>query len=210
MDIPEILLLKAGSNSLGARSQEIIEKGWNYLRGCFSNEEEYFDFLTRMDIKKFEDFLYTIFFYYVHDLYRIPAEKRILNIDGFMYQATLSIIEYLNNGISGSRNRIKDFKKYFSPKSIENLKDSIKAKPFSQSEINLEFWEILYDLRNGFIHKAKWFNLIDEDSEAFASLSVIEHRNKDGSFTQYFGDIRIKFKEYEKYFWDAYLKYFNT
>jgi len=97
MNIPKALLAKAGNNSLGIKSQDIIEEGWNYLGSFFKNEEEYFSFLDYMGVEKFKDFLYTIFFYYVHDLYRIPAEKRISNIDGFMYQTTLSIIEYLNN-----------------------------------------------------------------------------------------------------------------
>ena len=191
------------------RIPRILEEGWRYLAAYFTNEDQYFTFLENISKDKFEDFLYTIYFYYVHDLYRITGDKAIVNIDGFMYQITLSIIEHLNNDKTKSVERIKDFIKYFSSNDISTLNEAIMVQPLNGVSIRLEFWEILYDMRNGFIHDAHWFNLIDQDSGAFASLSLIKHRNKDGTYTEYLGDIRIKFQEYLRLFWGAYLKYFG-
>jgi hypothetical protein len=76
------------------------------------------------------------------------------------------------------------------------------------SDIKLEFWEILYDMRNEFIHNAQWFNLIENTSGAFASISVTKHKNKGETYTRYIADVRIQFKDYLRFFWEAYLKYF--
>ncbi len=209
MIVPKILLEKTNKGTFESRIPKILERGWEYLKGYFSDENEYFVFLEQTSKDQFEDFLYTIFFYYTHDLYRIPDKERIVNIDGFMYQITLSIIEYLNKETESPRERIKDFIKYFSTHNIKALNEAITARSLTKIPVQLEFWEILYDMRNEFIHEAHWFNLIEQNSEAFASLSGLKHRNKDRTEIQYLGDIRIKFQEYLRFFWEAYLKYFG-
>ncbi len=212
MIIPEALLAKTNKPEFQrGRIQRILEEGWNYLRKYFHRESEYFDFLENMSQDQFEDFLHTIFFYWAHDLYRIPENERISNLDGFMYQITLSIIEYLNHDIINiAKERIKNFfQKYFSPKAHSKLNKTIMVRNLGKNYIKLEFWEILYDMRNEFIHKAQWFNLIDSASGAFASIDVTEHRSRDGIYTQYIADIRIQFGDYMGFFWEAYLKYFG-
>jgi len=207
MLIPEALLTKTDKGQFQGRSKEIIEKGWDYLKKYFRDTDDYFGFLESLSKDKYEKFLYTIFFYWSHDLFRI-IEKKIKdpNILGFMYQITLSMVEYLNENISNQpRERIEDFfTKYFSDSGKIELRNKIIARPINKATLSqMEPWEILYDKRNEFIHRARWFVMRFEGS--FASLSKIKRKNGN----EYFADIRLHFLEYLRLFWEAYLKYFG-
>jgi hypothetical protein len=206
MFVPEILLTKTDEVRFQGKVQRILEEGWNYLRDYFGNEEGYYDFLQGLSKEQYEKFLYTIFFFWAHDIRRlIEKEIRNPNIDGFMYQITLSIIEYLNKDVSTlARCRIKDFfARYFS-NSNKILENKIIARSLNNTSLpSIETWEILYDMRNEFIHRAKWFSMRREDG--FACLSTV--KRKDG--IKYFTDIRLQSTEYLNLFWKAYLKYFN-
>jgi len=208
MTIPKVLLKKIDKAAFRGKIQRILEEGWNYFNNYFNNEEDYFNFLINLSKDNYEKLLYTVFFYWAHDLYRIVKEKSAgPNLDGFMYQITLSIIEYLNKPISTiSKVRIKYFfTKYFSNPNKNKLKDGIKAVHVKNGPPSkVESWEILYDMRNKFIHGVGWFTM--KLDGAFASLSVINER-KDG--IEYIADIRIQYKGYLKLFWEAYLNYFG-
>ena len=105
------------------------------------------------------------------------------------------------------KKRIIRFAQLFSRESVIFLNSSITGRLKDNADFRLAFWEILYDMRNRFIHEADWFNLIEEDSGAFASIVFLKHRNNDGSFTEYTGVIRIKFNDYSQLFWEAYSNY---
>jgi len=207
MIVPQNLLTKTKNGRFQGRISRILEEGWTYLRSYFKNKDDYFDFLRNLSEERYENFLYTIFFYWAHDLYRIiKKDIKDPNIIGFMYQITLSIIEYLNKNVSNkSKERIKDFfTKYFSNSSKVNLKSKIIARSLNSISLpEIEPWEILYDKRNEFIHKAKWFVMKFEDS--FASLGKVKRKNGN----EYLADIRLQFPEYLELFWEAYLKYFG-
>ena len=207
MQIPLEILTK--TNKFQGKIKRIIEEGWNYLQNYFRDEDDYYNFLKNLsrDKDKFEQFLYTIFFYWAHDLYRI-AKKEIehSNIDGFMYQITLSIVEYLQKDVSnGSKARIRDFfTEYLSDSKKTELNDKIIARSIGNVSLSqIEAWEILYDMRNKFVHEAGWFVMRFGDS--FASISIA--KRQDG--TEYLADIRLQFTGYLKIFWEAYLKYFG-
>lgn len=205
MQIPLEILTK--TNKFQGKTKRIIEEGWNYLQNYFRDEDDYYNFLKNLSRDKFEQFLYAIFFYWAHDLYRIiKKEVEHSNIDGFMYQITLSIVEYLQKDISnGSKKRIKDFfTEYLSNSKKAELNDKIIAR-FSNDipTTSLEGWEILYDMRNKFVHEAGWF--IMKSDGAFASFGLIKRKNG----IKYYNLIKIQYKEYLKIFWEAYLKYFG-
>lgn len=207
MIVPEILLTKTDKSQFQGRIPRILEEGWNYLRNYFKDENDYFDFLEDISKNQYEKFLYTIFFYWAHDLYRlIKKEIKDPNIVGFMYQITLSVVEYLNKDVSTfSNKRIEDFfTRYFSNSRKIEFKKNIIARSLSNTPLpQIESWEILYDMRNEFIHRAEWF--VMRFGDGFASLSTI--KRKDG--IKYLADIRLQFIEYLKLFWEAYLKYFG-
>lgn len=207
MTIPETLFTKTKEGRFQGRVERILDEGWNYLRSYFKDENEYFDFLKNLTEDQYNKFLYTIFFYWAHDLYRlIRKELRDPNIDGFMYQLTLSVVEYLNKSISEfSRKRIENFfTKYFSAIEQAKLKRGITVRSLGDNPPpKIESWEILYDMRNEFIHRAAWFSM--RIGGGFASLVVVRRKNGE----EYLLDIRINFADYLELFWTAYLKYFG-
>jgi hypothetical protein len=206
MIIPKELLERIEWDTLRNKAPITIENGWDYLREYFVDLDGYFAFLKNLslDKDKYEKFLYTMFFYLAHDL-RQKVGEGAHNIDGFMYQITLSIIEYLSVGES-SKTKIQDFTGYFSSLARLRLNDSIVSNPIGKGipPLNLEFWEVLYDMRNRFIHEAGWFNMPDEGSDMFLSL---EKHKKNGE--EYIANIKIKFRGYLRFFWEAYLNYFG-
>ena len=152
-----------------------------------------------------------MFFYWAHDLYRMIKEEADYNIDGFMYQITLSITEYLSDG-ENPKKRIRKFTKHFSPETCKTLNKVIIAHlPKKTEQLKLEFWEILYDMRNDFIHEASWFNIPNNKSTTRAFISSSKHRifNSEKKNIEYIIEVRIKFQEYLEYFWEAYLDYFG-
>jgi hypothetical protein len=205
MEIPDALLAKTNKAIFYGRTQNILEEGWHYLQKYFENEHNYLYFVGGLSKDNYEIFLYTIFFFYAHDLYGVTKGDKKTNIDGFMYQMTLSIIEYLNCDIKGPKNRIKDFIKYFSLNAQSTLNKKIVAR-FPDSK-QLQFWEILYDMRNKFIHEAGWFDLIPPGSPASISLSVVKNKGKKND--KYIAKIGIRFETYLRFFLEAYLNYFG-
>ena len=76
MNIPDALLNKTTRYVLsGDVTPRLLEEGIKYLGSFFDSEEKYFDFLLKLDKDRYDDFLYTIFFYWAHDLYQY--QKRI-------------------------------------------------------------------------------------------------------------------------------------
>ena len=206
MVIPQTLLEKKYDIRFQGKVPRILEEGWNYLGENFRNMDDYFGFLESLSEHQYNKFLYAVFFYWAHDLYRLIEGIEDPNIDGFMYQITLSIVEYLNESIPvGQKERIKDFfTNYFSDPEKEELKSKIIARPIGSTKLpQIESWEVLYEMRNEFIHNAKWF--VMRFGDGFASLGKVKKR--DG--TEYLADIRVKFEEYSKLFWKAYLRYFG-
>lgn len=204
MVIPKVLLKK--TNKFRGRIEKILGEGWKYLQYYFKDEGDYFDFLIALPEEQYEKFLRTIFFYWAHDFYRLGI-KNNSSIEGFMYQITLSIIEYLNKKpLDWSKKRIKDFfgKYFFDLEKIsKNNKKIITARPLEYMLPEKNVWEILYDMRNGFIHRAEWFTMRFENS--FASLIKTEGKDE----KEYLADVRISLSEYLKLFWKAYLRYFE-
>jgi len=204
MDIPDKLLVKAKRDALRIKTPKILEEGWSYLRHLFKNEGEYFSFLENLSQDEYEKFLYTIFFYWAHDLYRIVREKESFNIDGFMYQITLSITEYLSNGKS-PKEKVRKFIGYFSSEACKKLNKAIIAHRIKNTtQLNLQFWEILYDMRNQFVHEACWFDIPDKNSPSHVFISLSKHNS-----IEYVVEAKIRFQEYLKFFWEAYLNYFG-
>ena len=213
MIIPNGLLVKAKNDALKIKTQRIVEVSWDYLCEQFKDEKDYLGFLSGLSVKKYEDFLYTMFFYWAHDLYRIVKEEEVSNIDGFMYQITLSMTEYLSDG-EYPKEKISNFTKHFSSDICKEINKKIIAHPLNKKEVlNLEFWEILYDMRNDFVHEAQWFDMPDQKSKAKAFLSLTKHRiynsQNPKKYIVYAVEAKIKFQEYLKFFWQAYLDYFG-
>lgn len=213
MNIPDKIKHKSTRKPLiflPKKTAEIVQVGWIYLALYFKDEKDYFGFLERLSGEKFEKFLRSIFFYYAHDLYRLIQKSNLReNIDGFMFQNTLSIIEYLNQDISDkSRKRVRVFFADNLSKGHKNyLNDKIRAyeKNSASTPIKKDAWDILLDVRNRFIHAAKWFSLIRENGEEFAALSL----SKDTNGKEYFADIRIRYLDYLNIFWMGFLMYFG-
>jgi len=206
-NIPQELLTSI-DNDLKGKIPHILQVSWDYLSDYFTDRDEYLSFLLKLSTKgKYNCFLYTMFFFWAHDLRRmIDKEIKDPNIYGFMYQVTLSIIEYLNNNTSPrSKKRLENFfKNYFSKSDKRKIEKGIVVKPYNSNFLpQLDFWEVLYDMRNEFIHNAQWFILRFEDSDA--SYVSITRNNGD----KYLARIEIHFSEYLKLFWRAYLRYFG-
>jgi len=210
MHIPKELLTKARRASHVEKTPVTIEKSWGYLVKNFETQQEYLAFLEGLPQDQFDDFIHTMFFYYAHDLYRVTPEGTD-NIHGFMYQVTLSIAEYLIKR-GHPKQKIKKFMSYFSPLALLEIKNAIVFSP-TKNTVNLpkEPWEVLYDMRNEFIHGAEWF--IMPDSKVDMVLGVPERRYKDSSgkwkSNRYMASASLKFPEYLEFFWEAYLNHFG-
>lgn len=128
-----------------------------------------------------------------------------------MFQVTLSIIENLNRDISEkSRRRVRYFfNQNFSKEQIEKLNKNIIGfeKKIASTPIERGACDILIDMRNQFIHNAKWFNLIDEEKQLLFSFSLTKTPPTEEK--EYVVDIRISYLNYLEIFWSGFLKYFG-
>jgi hypothetical protein len=213
MIIPEKIINKPVERTsifYAERKREIIEIGWRYLFSYFDSEEAYFKFLENLSTEKFEKFLYTIYFYWAHDLYRLTEKKKNrFTIDGFMFQVTLSIIENLNRDISEkSRRRVRYFfNQNFSKEQRKKLNKNITGFEKNTIPIKRNACNILLDMRNQFVHNARWFNLIDEEKQLLSSFSLTKTPPTEEK--EYVVDIRISYLDYLEIFWSGFLKYFG-
>jgi hypothetical protein len=126
-----------------------------------------------------------------------------------MFQVTLSIIENLNRDISEkSRRRVRYFfNQNFSKEQRKKLNKNITGFEKNTIPIKRNACNILLDMRNQFVHNARWFNLIDEEKQLLSSFSLTKTPPTEEK--EYVVDIRISYLDYLEIFWSGFLKYFG-
>lgn len=174
-----------------------VEVGFEYLKNFFSSQSDFLEFLEKLDSKTREKFLYSIHFYWNHDVFRMhtemPEEKPL---DIFIVIITFAIIENLIQDTKGQR--IKDF-------FTKNL-ESQEKKEFNLQDNNdsrKDSVRVLCEARNDFIHNAQRFYF--HNTSGFAEVNQINKHNGDS----YLSVIKLSREKYVELFWKAFLRFFN-
>ena len=178
-----------------------VEVGFEYFKNYFSSKNDFLKFLEKLNPETKEKFLYSIHFYWNHNVFRICDKmSKVRPMDIFIVIITFAIIENLMQNVKGSRMRIREFFR----KNLKN-QEIKKFKLQNHSDSKKDSVDVLYDARNDFIHRAQIFYFHNKNDGSFAEVNQINIRNGDS----YLGIIKLSQEEYVKLFWKAFLRFFS-